>query len=41
MLVVVAQRQPRFGFLCGSDGQSKNNSNSGLNNLRLRFSVSC
>jgi len=41
MLVAVAQRQPRFGFLCGSDGQSKNNSNSGLNNLRLRFSVSC
>jgi hypothetical protein len=41
MLVVVAQRQPRFGFLCGFDGQSKNNSKSGLNNLRLRFSVSC
>jgi hypothetical protein len=40
-LVVAAQRQPRFGFLCGSDGQSKTNSNSGLNNLRLRFSASC
>jgi hypothetical protein len=27
LLVVVAQRQPRFGFFCGSDGQRKNNSN--------------
>jgi len=39
--VVVAQRQARFGFLSDSDGQREYNSNSGLNNLRLCFSIFC